>query len=616
MAINYSENLRRGRVWVVFLLVIASITVLPLFYFDFNSLISSDLGVVTFKTFPGLVSAFEKQCVTRDNSKSSEDVDESPECRNKSEKKKKNKNPAPIPVPEVPLDPIRYYSFLAAITILVLIGGIVAGLTIGLMSLDETNLSILKQSGSPTDKIYAQRIEPIRKNSHLLLVTLLLTNTIINETLPVLLHTIHFEGVYAVLLSTALIVVFGEIIPQAICSKYGLVIGAFFAWPVRILIYLLYVVAFPIAKLLDWFLGPNHGLMYRRAELKELVAMHSEDKHGPLSNHEISIVRAVLDLKEKNVFHIMTRLEDVFMLSIDSKLDHETMNILLQRGHSRVPIYKKARHNIIGVVLVKQLLKYNPDDAIPLAEVKMRRLPRVKRDTPLFDVLHGFEQGGSHMALVVEDLDDQITESGKRSDIPTINFLSTTTPLWTSQSTSPLSTPKNYATIGIVTLEDVIEELLGEEIIDETDVYVDIRTKQRVSLRKSASLKPVDAEKIYDEIRESETQPLISKSPRSYTYSSFGYSISDVDMFLTTGLPSGEDQSISSPITLPSPRIRLLPNDNPPELNLLTPNSIKKKPKKKKSIKEEMGSELANEHPHEDEVINDLGGENSEIRLT
>lgn len=79
------------------------------------------------------------------------------------------------------------------------------------MSLDETNLNILKRSGTPQEKKYAERIEPIRKNTHLLLVTLLLGNTVVNESLPVLFHTIRLDGYQAVLISTALVLLFGEL---------------------------------------------------------------------------------------------------------------------------------------------------------------------------------------------------------------------------------------------------------------------------------------------------------------------------------------------------------------------------------------------------------------------
>lgn len=73
---------------------------------------------------------------------------------------------------------------LVLVIILVLFGGLVAGLTLGLMSLDATNLHILTMSGDERQKKYASRIQPIRKNGHLLLVTLLISNTLVNETLP------------------------------------------------------------------------------------------------------------------------------------------------------------------------------------------------------------------------------------------------------------------------------------------------------------------------------------------------------------------------------------------------------------------------------------------------
>lgn len=155
---------------------------------------------------------------------------------------------SPIHIPD--LDDWEYYSISILVVVLVLIGGLVAGLTIGLMSIDSTNLAILKVSGTASEKKAAAAIEPIRKNGHLLLVTLLLVNTVVNETLPILFDALEFHGLASVLLSTALIVVFGEILPQAVCSRYGLQIGAFFAVPVRILIFLL---SFLVISSLDCF---------------------------------------------------------------------------------------------------------------------------------------------------------------------------------------------------------------------------------------------------------------------------------------------------------------------------------------------------------------------------
>jgi metal transporter CNNM len=117
-----------------------------------------------------------------------------------------------------------------------------------------------------------------------------------------------------------------RIIPQAVCARFGLAIGAFFAWPVRILMFIEWIVAYPIACLLDWTLGHQNGVIYRHAQLKELVALHSEDQSGPLTKDEVSVLRAVLDLRDKSVSDIMTRLEDVFMLPLSSTLGRETIS--------------------------------------------------------------------------------------------------------------------------------------------------------------------------------------------------------------------------------------------------------------------------------------------------
>ncbi|KAJ3228449.1 hypothetical protein HK099_000004 [Clydaea vesicula] len=338
------------------------------------------------------------------------------------------------------LDPVEYYTILfGIIPLLVIIGGVVAGLTIGLMSLDETNLNILKRSGTKTEKIYAERITPIRKNSHLLL------------------------GI-----KKNKVNIFANEISDSAANKYSC---AFFAWPVRILITLLWIVAYPIAKLLDFILGESHGLIYRKSELKELVELHGERYAGMLTNDEVDIMR---ELREKTVLNIMTPIDHVFMLPLHTKLDRKTISALLTVGHSRVPVYNEDKQNVIGVLLVKQLLLLDPDDGTPLVEVKIRSLPRIRPDTPPFEILRKFQNGGSHMALVV---DEAKLSSGDDAD--TCEYK----PYWFAKSPlfpSAGMEAKPYKVLGILTLEDVMEEILGSEIIDETDVYIDVVQRNRV----------------------------------------------------------------------------------------------------------------------------------------
>ncbi|CAG8524345.1 8458_t:CDS:2 [Ambispora leptoticha] len=312
------------------------------------------------------------------------------------------------------------------------------------MSLDETNLHILATSGNTKERQYAARIQPIRKNGHLLLVTLLLFNVLVNETLPIIMDDIIGGGIMAILLSSALIVIFGEIIPQAVCSRHGLAIGAFFARPVGIFIWIMFIISYPIAKLLDAILGKEKGVIYRRAELKELIKYHESStlRGGDLVTDTVTIMRGAIDLQEKIVENALTPIEKSFLISYDAILDQKTLEVIVRTGHSRIPVYKGTRDNIIGVLLTKSLILYNPHDAIPLRKHTINKIPTVEANLPLFEMLNIFQEGRSHIAIVVRSKKEQKTPP-----------------------------------IGIITLEDVLEELIQEEIYDETDKCVGLTVR-------------------------------------------------------------------------------------------------------------------------------------------
>ncbi|KZT30314.1 DUF21-domain-containing protein [Neolentinus lepideus HHB14362 ss-1] len=312
-------------------------------------------------------------------------------------------------------------AFAILIPVLVLLSGLFAGLTLGYMSLDETQLNVLSISGTPEQRKYANKIKPIRTNGHLLLVTLLLANMIVNETLPVIADPLLGGGVQSVVVSTVLIVIFSEIIPQSVCSRYGLLIGAKMAPFVTVLIYTFGIVAWPVAKLLEWVLGPHHGIIYRRSELKELVAMHaSTATHGgDLKTDTVTIIGATLDLQEKVVEQAMTPLDKVFMLNIDTKLDYIMLKRICETGHSRIPVYDEIEvpplvtadgfegpaqmqkvKKIIGILLVKQCVLLDPDDATPLRHLPLNKVPYVPKNEPLLGILDKFQDGRSHMAIV------------------------------------------------------------------------------------------------------------------------------------------------------------------------------------------------------------------------
>lgn len=341
---------------------------------------------------------------------------------------------------EPPMEPGDILSRYLVSALLVLLGGVFAGLTIGLMGQDEVNLQVIAESGEPTERKHAQRVlNLLAKGKHWVLVTLLLSNVITNETLPIVLDSVLGGGWPAVVSSTAAIVIFGEIIPQSICVRYGLSLGAFFAPYVLALMYLMYPIAYPVALLLDWVLGEDHGTVYKKAGLKTLVTLHHTMGVERLNEDEVTIISAVLDLKDKPIGSIMTPIQDVFVLSSDTILDEAMVEKILLTGFNRIPIHAPGEPtNFLGMLLVRILITYDPEDCLPISNFTLATLPETHPETSCLNILNYFQEGKSHMVCV---------------------------------STNPGDIT---GAIGVVTLEDVIEELIGEEIVDESDVYVNV----------------------------------------------------------------------------------------------------------------------------------------------
>ncbi|CAA2935118.1 DUF21 domain-containing At4g14240 [Olea europaea subsp. europaea] len=395
---------------------------------------------------------------------------------------------------------------------LVIFAGIMSGLTLGLMSLGLVELEILKRSGTSTEKKQAAIILPVVQKQHQLLVTLLLCNAAAMEALPIYLDKL-FHPIVAVILSVTFVLAFGEIIPQAICSKYGLTVGANFVWLVRILMIICCPIAYPIGKILDVILGHNDAL-FRRPQLKALVSIHSQEagKGGELTHDETTIISGALDLTEKTAEEAMTPIESTFSLDVNSKLDWEAIGKILARGHSRIPVYSGNPKNVIGLLLVKSLLTVRAETETPVSAVSIRKIPRVPANMPLYDILNEFQKGSSHMAAVVkvrekEKSHSSFVDAAKSGENNFTNCHSQLTiPLLNKhggklnsvvinieKASKDASHDKDPSkdiedeVIGIITLEDVFEELLQEEIVDETDVYVDVHKRIRVAATAAAS---------------------------------------------------------------------------------------------------------------------------------
>ncbi|KAK0494402.1 DUF21-domain-containing protein [Armillaria luteobubalina] len=305
-------------------------------------------------------------------------------------------------------------------------------LTLGLMGLDELHLRVLSaSSGDPVEKKNAKKVLALmQKGRHWVLVVLLLGNVIINESLPSSSTAAIGGGVAAVAISTTAIGplrhyiflrrIIYRIIPQSLTP-----------------------VAYPIAKLLDYVLGANEVHTYRKAELKSFLEFHRTGEE-PLRDDEISILSGVLELNSKNVEELMTRMEDVVTLSKDTILDHDTVDKIIMSGYSRFPVHNPENPlAFVGLLLVKKLITYDPSQALPVSSFALSILPEAHPSINCFQALDYFQTGRAHLLLI--------------SRTPGVAG----------------------GAIGVVTLEDIIEEIITEEIVDETDRYDDNVNKRR-----------------------------------------------------------------------------------------------------------------------------------------
>ncbi|KAL3373809.1 hypothetical protein AABB24_005678 [Solanum stoloniferum] len=157
----------------------------------------------------------------------------------------------------------------------------------------------------------------------------------------------------------------------------------------------------------------------------------------------------------------MTPMSRIFSLDLHSKLTDEMMNLMISKGLSRVPVYSGTPTNIVGLILVKKLIKFRPEDEVPIKDLTIRSIPKVPDSLPLYDLLNQFEKGHNHMAVVVKSrriTKKTVENTTTKHDIIKINIL----------PASPIqqrhAAEKGEEAIGIITMEDVLEQLLQTAI--------------------------------------------------------------------------------------------------------------------------------------------------------
>ncbi|MFH1662219.1 MAG: hemolysin family protein [Candidatus Falkowbacteria bacterium] len=324
------------------------------------------------------------------------------------------------------------------VILLISLSALFSGITLGFFSLNKDDL---KRKSNLGDK-RAKKIYNLRKNGNLLLCTLLIGNTTVNTTLSVFLGSI-IHGIIAVLMATFLIVTLGEILPQAVFARHALILGSKLTWLVRFFLIIFYPICWPMSKILDKMLGDEIPTVYSKHELVKLIEDHENLKESDVDADEERIIKGALSYSDKEVRDIMTPRTEAFLLHYDDILNKSTVVKIKRTGHSRIPVYKKDPDDIVGVLYVKDSVG-EVWEGKKVGEVCRKDVVFVDHDKTLDNLLNDFKRKKNHLFIA-------LNEFGGVS--------------------------------GIVTIEDVIEEILGAEIMDEFDRHADLQEEAKRKAR-------------------------------------------------------------------------------------------------------------------------------------
>ncbi|CAD5228412.1 unnamed protein product [Bursaphelenchus okinawaensis] len=341
---------------------------------------------------------------------------------------------------------MNYYLQFTLIGCLLLLSGYFSGINISIFSLSIYHLRLLSSCSEPKMAAYAKNILPLRKQANLLLSTLVLGNVAVNNVLTLLIdNTIEYyvdadsKYIFSIPVTLCLIMTFGEIIPQAIGIKYCLQVVSGTRHITIFFFVLFFPVAWPISKVLDLLVGETGRNIYNCEELKTLVQYHHDRQQDQsVSMKLLELVVGAYKLPENKIKDVMTPMDKVYMLDENTLMTDAVCREIHQRGHTRVPLYSGSRNMITSILNVKDLAAFLPNCKIRL----------------------GFFAKMFHRNLQIRFVLDEMNL------MKLLRLMKRGHPMvFVLQFNSDL---KDYEIAGLITVEDIIEEVIGE-INDEKD---------------------------------------------------------------------------------------------------------------------------------------------------
>ena len=218
--------------------------------------------------------------------------------------------------------------------------------------------------------------------------------------------------------------------------------------------------------------------------LKEIQHDHEYDKMG-LNDLQANMMISAIEIKEKKVIELMIPMKNVFMIDQDEILDKFKLNLILDKGYSRIPVYNNHnRNDLEGLLRIKSLIgvDFNQNKTIRQLGIALKKPLVISPRLSMIDLLREFRKGKSHMAVITE----QVEELQSKLGLNRSNSLKKDNSL--TNKMLPTDDGKDIKILGIITLEDVIEKMINLDILDEDDYEKMAKLKKPVVNRFSIFL--------------------------------------------------------------------------------------------------------------------------------
>lgn len=284
-------------------------------------------------------------------------------------------------------------------------------------------------------------VKRLTGNPHKLLITILIGNNLVNVWASVYAAVVSeklFDSVPIAIVTavmTFFILMFGEIIPKSFATTHNKTFSRLVAYPLLLLQTILWPLIWVLEKciyvLMKAFGGKNTHLNKKvtEDEIKAMISIGAEE--GSIEHRERELIENILEFTDKRVEEIMTPRVEIEALPEGTSVK-EAAGFIVNHSFSRIPVYKDTIDNIVGVVSVKEVLTAmsDGDEDKTLAQTHPTKALKVPHSMMINRLFHMFQKKRTHIAIVLDE---------------------------------------HGGTSGLISLEDVLEEIVGE-IIDETDI--------------------------------------------------------------------------------------------------------------------------------------------------